>query len=185
MKRTTMTSAAAAPKKKSALEALIPETSTRARKRRPGTTSSVMEKNTLALLDAFRSKLESAPTAEESVPDLPAVANGGTDGETNGASNGDHPPPNGHTAPAPDAEDEKTCDLHFIMGCQSCTTWDAQQAEESDDDNGWMSHALSFAKDRLGKDLEWKRKNEEELVVIDPREKAKEIKQGRKGKEKR
>jgi peptidyl-prolyl cis-trans isomerase SDCCAG10 len=32
---------------------------------------------------------------------------------------------------------------------------------------------LSFAKDRLGKDLEWKRKNEEELLVIDPREEAK------------
>jgi peptidyl-prolyl cis-trans isomerase SDCCAG10 len=39
-----------------------------------------------------------------------------------------------------------------------------------------MTHALSFAKDRLGKDLTWKRKNEEELVVIDPREKEKEIK---------
>jgi peptidyl-prolyl cis-trans isomerase SDCCAG10 len=45
-----------------------------------------------------------------------------------------------------------------------------------------MSHSLSFAKDRLGKDLEWKRKNEEDLVVIDPLEQAKEFKTDRKGK---
>lgn len=38
-----------------------------------------------------------------------------------------------------------------------------------------MSHALSFEKDRLGKDLTWKRKNEQELVVIDPREREREI----------
>lgn len=38
-----------------------------------------------------------------------------------------------------------------------------------------MAHALTFEKDRLGKNLEWKRKNEEELVVIDPREKSKKI----------
>ena len=47
-----------------------------------------------------------------------------------------------------------------------------------------MSHKLSFAKDRLGKDLEWKRKNEEELMVIDPREKERDLgigmKKGRK-----
>lgn len=45
-----------------------------------------------------------------------------------------------------------------------------------------MSHALSFAKDTLGKDLEWKRKMEE-FEVIDPREKAREIKE--EGREKR
>jgi peptidyl-prolyl cis-trans isomerase SDCCAG10 len=185
MRRTTTTSAAAAPKKKTALESMIPETSTRARKRRPGTTSSVMEKSTLALLDAFKSKLDSAPKVEEIVPDLPAATKDDGNGNTNGGSNGDHAPLNGYSAPTPEEDDEKTCDLHFIMGCQSCTAWDKQQAEESEDDNGWMSHALSFAKDRLGKDLEWKRKNEEELVVIDPREKVKEIMQSRKGKEKR
>jgi peptidyl-prolyl cis-trans isomerase SDCCAG10 len=79
-------------------------------------------------------------------------------------------------------EEEIPCDLHFVMGCQSCTAWDRQDEEESDDDTGWMGHALSFAKDRLGKDLEWKRKNEEELVVIDPLEKAKEFKAEKKGK---
>lgn len=39
-----------------------------------------------------------------------------------------------------------------------------------------MSHALNFDKDRLGKDLNWRKKNEEELVVIDPREKARDLK---------
>ena len=50
--------------------------------------------------------------------------------------------------------------------------------DDNDDDGGgtgWMTHALSFAKDRLGKDLTWKQKNEEELLVIDPREKEREI----------
>jgi peptidyl-prolyl cis-trans isomerase SDCCAG10 len=42
-----------------------------------------------------------------------------------------------------------------------------------------MSHSLNFAKDRLGKDLEWKRKNEEELLVIDPLAKAKDLKEER------
>lgn len=49
-----------------------------------------------------------------------------------------------------------------------------------DDDKAWMSHALSFAKDKLGKSLEWKRKNKEELLVVDPKEKAAEIKEGKK-----
>ena len=76
-------------------------------------------------------------------------------------------------------EDEATiCDLHFIANCQSCSKWDQDGAKEEDEDlggTGWMSHKLSFAKDRLGKDLEWKRKNEEELVVIDPREREKDL----------
>jgi peptidyl-prolyl cis-trans isomerase SDCCAG10 len=45
-----------------------------------------------------------------------------------------------------------------------------------------MAHSLSFAKDRLGKNLEWKRKNEEELLVIDPLEEAKRHKADAKGK---
>jgi len=72
------------------------------------------------------------------------------------------------------------CDLHFIANCQSCQSWDKQvdaAEDQGEDDKGWMSHALSFEKDRLGKDLNWKRKNDEELVVIDPREKARDIKE--------
>ena len=45
----------------------------------------------------------------------------------------------------------------------------------SDNDMGWMSHALTFEKDRLGKDLTWRKQNEDELVVIDPREKTADI----------
>jgi peptidyl-prolyl cis-trans isomerase SDCCAG10 len=73
--------------------------------------------------------------------------------------------------------EEALCDLHFIANCQSCSTWhdeDAKEQEEDDNDVTWMSHALSFAKDTLGKDLEWKRKMEE-FEVIDPREKTREI----------
>ena len=94
---------------------------------------------------------------------------------------------NGHVAGNnTQAEDDEAalCDLHFIANCQSCSNWerngeglegDAVDGKDESDTN-WMTHALSFAKDRLGKDLTWKRKNEEELVVIDPREKEKEIK---------
>jgi peptidyl-prolyl cis-trans isomerase SDCCAG10 len=75
------------------------------------------------------------------------------------------------------------CDLHFIPNCQSCSKWDEQEKEdeaEGDVSSDLWSHALSFEKDRLGKDLTWKKKNEE-LVVIDPREKQREILGKRKG----
>jgi peptidyl-prolyl cis-trans isomerase SDCCAG10 len=76
------------------------------------------------------------------------------------------------------------CDLHFIPNCQSCSKWDEQEKEEEAEggevSSDLWSHALSFEKDRLGKDLTWKKKNEE-LVVIDPREKQREIFGKRKG----
>src|ERR1700722_16054111 len=83
-----------------------------------------------------------------------------------------------------ESDEAALCDLHFIANCQSCSNWerngeglegDAVNGED-ENDTDWMMHALSFAKNRLGKDPTWKRKNEEELVVIDPREKEKEIK---------
>ena len=40
-----------------------------------------------------------------------------------------------------------------------------------------MSHALSFKEDKLGKDLSYRKKAEDELVVIDPREKARTLKE--------
>ena len=40
-----------------------------------------------------------------------------------------------------------------------------------------MSHALSFKDDKLGKDLSYRKKAEDELVVIDPREKARTLKE--------
>lgn len=87
---------------------------------------------------------------------------------------------------ADDDEEAHLCDLHFIANCQSCQSWDThlggeQDGDPEDDDRGWLSHALSFEKDRLGKDLTWKRKNEE-LSVIDPREKEKTLKEEKKAK---
>ena len=143
--------------KKSVLDSKIPETSIKgARKRRPGTTASEDPK-TLRMLKAFQSRLEKAP------PEKPAEGEArledGEDGTKDGAG-----------------EEAELCDLHFIANCQSCTTWDKQEKEESDDE-GWMSHSLSFAADKLGKDLRNRKKAEEELVVIDPRAKARTLKE--------
>jgi peptidyl-prolyl cis-trans isomerase SDCCAG10 len=168
MKRNT-TSSASTEKPKSALEAMIPATSTRGRKRRPD--GDAGSSSDMDLFKAFKAKLKAAPAESlQNVPDLP---------HTHAASvaPGDH-----GAAPGNDDDDEEAiyCDLHFVPNCQSCNAWDKQdQAEEDENPNdlGWLSHALTAEKDRLGKDLEWKRKNEEELVVIDPREKAKELKE--------
>ncbi|EON69617.1 hypothetical protein W97_08877 [Coniosporium apollinis CBS 100218] len=182
MKRTTATAPSAAPRKKSALEAMIPETSTRGRKRRQGgaTGNALEDQKALDLIRAFQTKLDQAP--EEAFPAPTSPPKESTPNAPDESGDGDGVP----TAQPADALDEEAalCDLHFIVNCQSCTAWDRNQLGgdvDEDEDEGWMSHSLSFAKDRLGKDLEWKRKNEEELVVIDPREKAKEIKEERKG----
>ena len=170
MKR-TVTAPAPERRKKSALEAMIPETSVRGRKRKPGGN---VDAHSRDVLDAFRARLERA--AAEPLPSQivePAI-NTVSSGPTNG------------TAETVNDEDEAVCDLHFIVHCQSCKSWDAQDAETGAeaDDKGWMSHALTFEKDRLGKDLSWKKKNEEDLIVIDPREKAKDIKEEQRAKKK-
>ncbi|KAF2263869.1 cyclophilin-like protein [Lojkania enalia] len=171
MKRNTMTQNAAPTTKKSLLEEMIPTTSTRGRKRGGGANDTVSEKAALDILAKFRSKLEAAPEpAKVRSPGIPERLL-----DTSSTQGGNARGVNNDTA----TEEEAPCDLHFIVGCQSCTAWDKQDQAESDDDTGWMSHALTFAKDRLGKDLEWKRKNEEELVVIDPLEKARGLKEGR------
>ncbi|USP78706.1 hypothetical protein yc1106_05980 [Curvularia clavata] len=159
MKRSTATQDAAPVKKKSLLEAMVPSTTTRGRKRGAGGNPKD-EQSSLDILARFKSKLEAAEPAAPPKPVNSALPEGTPDSKGNGDAQ----------------DDESACDLHFIVGCQSCKAWDAQEDEGSDDDTGWMSHSLSFAKDRLGKDLEWKRKNEEELLVIDPREEAKRLK---------
>jgi peptidyl-prolyl cis-trans isomerase SDCCAG10 len=168
MKRGTTTQTAELVKKKSLLESMVPATTTRGRKR--GANNSASEKATLDILNKFKSKLESAP--HTATKDLPAEA-----------MDIDAPPDQSSKATVREKE-EVACDLHFVVGCQSCSKWDQDDQDESDDDAGWLGHQLTFAKDRLGKDLEWKRKNEEELVVIDPLEVAKELKEERKGKRK-
>ncbi|KAJ4991661.1 peptidyl-prolyl isomerase cwc27 [Stagonosporopsis vannaccii] len=165
MKRNTGPQHAEETKKQSLLESMVPTSTTRGRKRGAGG-NAAQEQATLDLLSKFKSKLEAAePSAAPKGKDIPAPA----EAEIS----------NGGKA---DDEDEAVCDLHFIAGCQSCKAWDKEEEDESDDDAGWMSHSLSFAKDRLGKDLEWKRKNEEDLLVIDPLEEAKRHKADAKGK---
>ncbi|KAL2116907.1 hypothetical protein VTJ04DRAFT_9075 [Mycothermus thermophilus] len=142
-------------KKKSTLELMVPETSTRGRKRRPGANNvnPREEQEALDLLNAFRAKLEHAP------PEKKAAQPAKQEVEDTGGQ-----------------DEEAVCDLHFIANCMSCKAWDKEAREESDDE-GWMSHTLTFTADKLGKDLSYRKKAEEELVVIDPLEKARNLKE--------
>ncbi|KAE9362731.1 cyclophilin-like protein [Stipitochalara longipes BDJ] len=162
MKRNVQT-APVKEKKKSVLETMIPKTSVRGRKRHPGE-SAAPDPRTLDILNAFKSKLDQAPPEKEVPKTEPTLDEEKKD-------------------KAEDDEEAALCDLHFIANCQSCQKWDAQgegENEEDDDDIGWMSHALSFKEDKLGKDLSYRKKAEDELVVIDPREKARTLKEEKK-----
>lgn len=167
MKRSNAPVQPAKEENKSALEAMIPATSTRGRKRGKMTD----EKGAMNLFNSFRKKLEHIPQ-----PSSDALPPGSVD---DAGRHVDHELKEPPITSAMDTE-EKLCDLHFIANCQSCTAWDkdGNPADDDDDDNGteWMAHALSFAKDTLGKDLEWRRKMEE-FEVIDPRAKAKDMQQ--------
>ncbi|RYP22533.1 hypothetical protein DL765_001591 [Monosporascus sp. GIB2] len=157
--------------KKSALEQLIPETSTRGRKRRRGGEGNMTSAD-LSVFEAFRSKL--ADTSSR------AQANGNNSGQAQGRGNNSE---EAHQDTAGAAEDDEAelCDLHFIANCQSCRSWDkAGEEKEESDDEGWMAHSLSFVADKLGKDLSYRKKAEEELVVIDPREKARTLREEQK-----
>ena len=176
MKRNIPTTVTETGRKKSALEQLVPENAVRGRKRHhAGRDGGQNEIKTLKLLNAFRAKLDKVPAeidhSNSPEQDTPAPARVE-------ASDG--------TKTAEDDEEAHLCDLHFIANCQSCQSWEQQtgDAVEEDDpnDKGWMSHSLNFEKDRFGKDLNWKKKNEEDLVVIDPREKAKDIKEEQRAK---
>jgi peptidyl-prolyl cis-trans isomerase SDCCAG10 len=150
-------------KKKSVLETMIPKTSVRGRKRHPGE-SAPPDPRTLDILNAFKSKLDQAPPEKEVLKTEPI-------------------PDEEKKDKGQDDEEAALCDLHFIANCQSCQKWDAQgegEKEEDEDDIGWMSHALSFKEDKLGKDLSYRKKAEDELVVIDPREKARTLKEEKK-----
>ncbi|EGX90986.1 peptidyl-prolyl isomerase CWC27 [Cordyceps militaris CM01] len=155
MRRTIHSATDDEPRKKSTLESMIPENSIRgARKRRAGGASAISsdDQATIKFLKGFQSRLDKAAPGKE-------LTAGGDedDGEVKQDQTGED-------------DEAGLCDLHFIANCQSCTSWDKQEKEESDDE-GWMSHQLSFAADKLGKDLRNRKKGEEELVVIDPRSK--------------
>lgn len=173
LKRSAPTAPSEQPvRKKSALEARMPATAIRGRK----ALSLKDERRALSQFNAFKARLEnenSDPTRhgkamhsleQDEVPTMPeGVVNG--DGRKQNHNGED--------------EEANLCDLHFVPDCESCRKWD--NAEDEDDARtGLMDHTLTFAKDRMGKDLEWKRQNEKELVVIDPRERAKEIKADKK-----
>jgi len=151
-------------KKKSLLsiqKSLLPPTSVQGRKRKRGK-ATTDDDDGYAALQRFKSKLNTAPSPTTTTTGTTAIPEAK-------APMGDKP------TEVLDHDDESNlCDLHFIPNCLSCN---AHVEEEDDVDGGtaglW-THALSFEKDRLGKDLTWKKRNEE-MVVIDPREKGKEI----------
>ncbi|KAA8911296.1 cyclophilin-like domain-containing protein, partial [Sphaerosporella brunnea] len=158
----------ASGKKKSLLaiqKAMLPPTSIQGRKKKHRKEADDSE--AFAALQKFREKLASAPSSRTKEPSSPMHMDS-------------------KNAPEDQDTEAALCDLHFIPNCQSCSKWDAADEADAADGGGgdvssdlW-SHTLSFEKDRLGKDLSWKAKNEE-LVVIDPREKQREIMGKRKG----
>lgn len=178
MRRNVDTGPSDSGRKKSALEAMIPETAIRGRRRPPpgsanGAASgsgpkSAAENEALKMFNAFKAKLESSNT------------------HSSGQASRAHANEDSTKDQNEDADDEEAqlCDLHFIANCQSCKSWDDPDAAEADDareDEGWLSHELHFGKDSLGKDLNWKKDHRDDidsLMVIDPREKEKEITQG-------
>jgi len=175
---------AAAPKKKSLLalqKAMLPPTSVQGRKklRRRGDGAEDDDDAAFLALQKFRAKLAATPP---SPPPHATASTPSRDADMPDAA--EQPTATEPAAGEPEDADAALCDLHFIPNCQSCSKWDLQD-KGNDDDAGeatsdlW-SHVLSFEKDRLGKDLTWKKKNEE-LVVIDPRDKEREILGRRKG----
>ncbi|KAK4569921.1 Peptidyl-prolyl isomerase cwc27 [Recurvomyces mirabilis] len=176
MKRTVDTAPKEREKPKSALEAMIPAKSSKGRKRGKATD----ERGAIDLFKAFKQRLDEIPPDDKPPTNDDSAKAGATPASTNGARSAH--------VDVDDDEEATLCDLHFIANCQSCKSWDEEKPDESaeadnDDDPGWMTHQLNFAKDTLGKDLEWKRQMQE-FEVIDPREKAREIKaESRKGKE--
>ncbi|KAJ5222204.1 uncharacterized protein N7469_008444 [Penicillium citrinum] len=177
MRRNVETGPADTGSKKSALEAMIPETAIRGRRRPPpgssngaGTSAprSAAEREALQLFNAFKAKLDSADAK-------------GSEGSSSHNSN-----KQSRDLKTQDEDDEETqlCDLHFIANCQSCQSWDNPDEKDIGDgkeDAGWLSHELRFNRDTLGKDLNWKKQNPDDidsLMVIDPREKEKDLTSG-------
>lgn len=188
MRRNATTGPADSDRRKTALEAMIPDTAIRGRRRPPpgsvggagrgsatnGVTgfSSSTDHEALRAFNAFKSKLDNADSHHGQRKHTAQPNRQRLDEEEEG-------------------EEAQLCDLHFIANCQSCQTWDktdgkATGEEAAEGEGGWMDHALRFGKDTLGKDLRWKKEHPDDadsLMVIDPRAKEKEIagiQQGRK-----
>ena len=165
--------------KRSALEKLIPAEAARGKKlsRKNGLSSS--DQRTLRMLGDFTSKLgqdsysisySSSKAAEEAAATVAAAAAAAAATESD----------KGKDASEGNGE---VCDLHFIANCQSCRPWDrGEDADDGDSNSGddWMAHTLNCVADKLGKDLSYRKKAEDELVVIDPRERERNIKEDKK-----
>ncbi|KAK1139455.1 Peptidyl-prolyl isomerase cwc27 [Aspergillus melleus] len=189
MRRNVHTGPSDSGRKKSALEAMIPETAIRGRKRGAGNNarsnangltgfSSSAEAETLKIFNAFKAKLENADSTAPQ-PSSSHAKHSSAAADTN------------TTTENADDEEAHLCDLHFIANCQSCQSWDTEAGggddagptgiATADDDKGWLTHELRFGKDMLGKDLNWKREHPDDadsLMVIDPREREKEFSTG-------
>ncbi|KAF7521189.1 hypothetical protein G7054_g12527 [Neopestalotiopsis clavispora] len=151
--------------KKTGIDQFIPDTATRGRKRRRGGADDSTSTPEYSLFESFKARLQQAAPST-TVPKVEIKEDGE---ETN-------------EAPGNQDDEAELCDLHFIANCQSCKSWAEAEKEEESDDEGWMGHALSFAADKLGKDLSYRKKAEEELVVIDPRDKARTLKEEKRAK---
>lgn len=164
--RSTTATAALTPKppKRSLLslqKAMLPSTSVVGRKRKRGKARATDgdDDAAAAALLRFQSKLSSAVYLP--VPDAPEP--------------GEPTAPKGTGNILDDDPEGNLCDLHFVPACASCGLYDRTERSQSPEaGDGLWAHTLSFEKDRRGKDLTWKKKNEE-LSVVDPREKEKEI----------
>ncbi|KAK2743994.1 Peptidyl-prolyl isomerase cwc27 [Myotisia sp. PD_48] len=201
MRRDTTSITNEQPRKKTALESLIPETSIRGRKR-PAPSSSTSnvyssgDTDALKMFNSFKHKLENADTLAAKKPRQNNPEEIHTDKKTASRLKGNEKE---QVEEEEEEEEAQLCDLHFIVDCQSCRAWDVPESEaldsskangkgrgDSDDDDesgmGWMTHMLQFGKDAYGKDLNWKKSHQDvdSLVVIDPRQKEKEIIGGRK-----
>lgn len=189
--------------KKTALEQLIPENSTRGRKRRRDG-EGAMSNADFSMFEAFRSKLvESAskapsrsnPSSKHTSEAAPVEADEGEENSRQQDQQPDEAAPTTTTTAAAtaaggaeDDDEAELCDLHFIANCQSCRSWAEEDTDEQkkkkkaedEEDEDWITHRLSFAADKLGKDLTYRKKAEDELIVIDPREKARTLKEEQK-----
>lgn len=161
MRRTVRTEPVKTEKTKSILDSLRPANTVRGQKLSRTNGSSSHDEKILNLLGKFESKLgpESSSHGNEPLPPSDQPKEDGEDAGTEG-------------------EHSEVCDLHFISNCQSCRPWDKDQEDNGDDDDeDWMAHTLNCEADRLGKDLSYRKKAEDELIVIDPREKARTLKE--------
>ncbi|PKS12169.1 hypothetical protein jhhlp_001467 [Lomentospora prolificans] len=162
MKRTTNpTQEVEKEKKMSALEQMLSGTAVKGGRRR-GRQNVNEDQRSVDIMKGWEMKLKTAQPENEKP--RRGTVNGGSKEELN----------------VDDDDEGGKCDLHFVPNCQSCQAWDKKEQDEESGDEGFMAHTMNCKADKLGKDLSYRKKAEEELVVIDPRAKALSIKEQKK-----